>query len=414
MRDKELYTQILGIQRPWKVVKVELDREAHQVEVYLERGKHPPLQCPKCGESCSGYDSLPRRWRHLDTCQFETILIADVPRCDCKKHGVHQIRVPWSDPGSHFTALFEALVIDWLLESTISATARLLGLSWDEVDTIMQHAVVRGRSRKEQEVPTRIGVDETSFRKRHQYVTVVSDLDEGTVEYVSDNHTRQSLDGFFEAFEREQLEQIEAVSMDMWAPYIRSVRDNVPDGNSKICFDKFHVAKHLGDSVDKVRRQENRALVKQGDSRLKGSRYLWLQNPKNISLGRWYAFGALRNSALKTARAWAIKDVAMSLWNYVRRPWAEKAWRRWLSWASRSRLRPMVQVSRTIRRHLDGVLNAVVSKVTNAMAEGINSKIQQVKKRARGFRNRDRFRNAIYFYCGGLDLYPEPCYLSED
>ena len=255
----------------------------------------------------------------------------------------------------------------------------------------MQHAVVRGRSRKEQEVPTRIGVDETSFRKRHQYVTVVSDLDEGTVEYVSDNHTRQSLDGFFEAFEREQLEQIEAVSMDMWAPYIRSVRDNVPDGNSKICFDKFHVAKHLGDSVDKVRRQENRALVKQGDSRLKGSRYLWLQNPKNISLGRWYAFGALRNSALKTARAWAIKDVAMSLWNYVRRPWAEKAWRRWLSWASRSRLRPMVQVSRTIRRHLDGVLNAVVSKVTNAMAEGINSKIQQVKKRARGFRNRDRF-----------------------
>lgn len=413
MRDKELYTQILGIQTPWKVVQVELDREGQQVEVFLERGKHPPLECPKCGEPCSGYDSLPRRWRHLDTCQFQTILVADVPRCNCDKHGVKQIKVPWAEPGSGFTALFEALVIDWLQESNISASARLMGLSWDEVDSIMQRAVRRGRARKEQRMPARLGVDETSFRKRHQYVTVVSDLDEGTVEYVADNHTQQSLDGFFEPYGREQLEQINAVSMDMWPAYIASVRRWVPDGNSKICFDKFHVAKHLGDAVDKVRRQEHKALVKQGDRRLTGSRYLWLQNPKNISVGRWHAFNSLRLSALKTARAWALKDVAMSLWNYVRRPWAEKAWKRWLSWASRCRLKPMVKVARTVRRHLDGILNAVVSKVTNAMAEGINSKIQQVKKNARGFRNRDRFRNAIYFYCGGLDLYPEPCYLGE-
>jgi len=413
MRDKELYTQILGIQKPWKVVKVELDREEQQVEVFLERGKHPPLECPECGEPCSGYDSLPRRWRHLDTCQFQTILVAEVPRCDCDKHGVKQIKVPWSEPGSRFTALFEALAIDWLLEANISSVAVLLGLSWDEVDGIMQRAVQRGKARKEQHLPARLGVDETSYRKRHKYVTVVSDLAAGTVEYVADDRGQRSLDGYFEDFEREQLELIEAVSMDMWAPYIRSVRSHVPGANSKICFDKFHVAKHLGDAVDKVRRQENRALVKQGDERLKGSRYLWLKNPKNISPARWYAFASLRNSALKTARAWAIKDVAMSLWSYVRRPWAERAWKRWLSWACRSKLRPMVEVSRTIRRHFDGVLNAVVSKVTNAMAEGINSKIQQVKKNARGFRNRERFRNAIYFYCGGLDLYPEPCYLGE-
>ena len=413
MRDKELYAQILGIQKPWKVTKVDLDRETQVVEVFLERGKHPPLECPECGEPSSGYDSLPRRWRHLDTCQFQTILIADVPRCDCSKHGVHQIKVPWSEPGSRFTALFEGLVIDWLLESNITAVARLLDMSWDEVDTIMQRSVRRGRGRKVQQLPAHLGVDETSFRKRHKYVTVVSDLDEGTVEYVADEHSQKSLDGFYEQFDREQFEHVDTVSMDMWPAYISSTRRHLPDANSKICFDKFHVAKHLGDAVDKVRRQENKVLMEQGDNQLAGSRFLWLKNPKNISWDRWQAFETLRSSSLKTARAWAIKELAMSLWQYVRRPWAERAWKRWLSWACRCRLSPMAKVARMVRRHLDGILNAVINKVTNAGAEGINSKIQWVKKNARGFRNRERFRNAIYFYFGGLDLYPDSLYLTE-
>ena len=395
-------------------MKVELDTKDRVVEVFLERAKKPPLECPECGEACSGYDSLPRRWRHLDTCQYHTILVAEVPRCDCPKHGVKQIKVPWGEPGSRFTALFEGLVIDWLLESNISAVSRLLELSWDEVDTIMKRAVKRGLARKELNIPTKIGVDETSFQKRHQYVTVVSDLVEGTVEYVADDHSQTSLDGYYEQFKPEELEQLEAVAMDMWSAYINSTEEHVPDAEKKIAFDKFHVSKHLNDGVDKVRRQEHKELHKEGDDRLVGTKYLWLKNPEQMTFESWLSFVHLRDSALKTAEAWAIKELAMSLWGYVRRGWAEKAWKRWMSWASQFHLEPMTRVARMVGRHLDGILNAVVKKVTNAGAEGLNSKIQLIKKNARGFRNRERFKNAIYFYCGGLALYPDTLYMAAD
>ena len=290
----------------------------------------------------------------------------------------------------------------------------MLELSWDEVDTIMKRAVKRGLARKELYLPAKIGVDETSFQKRHQYVTVVSDLVEGTVEYVADDHSQSSLDGFYEQFEPEELEQLETVAMDMWAAYINSTEGHVSDAENKIAFEKFHVSKHLNDGVDKVRRQEHKELHKEGDDRLAGTKYLWLKNPQQMTFEGWLTFIRLRNSALKTADACAIKELAMSLWGYVRRGWAEKAWKRWMSWASQFNLEPMSRVVRMVGRHLDGILNAVVKKVTNAGAEGLNSKIQLIKKNARGFRNRERFKNAIYFYCGGLALYPDSLYTAAE
>jgi transposase len=302
--------------------------------------------------------------------------------------------------------LFEALVIDWLREASLSAVARQLRLSWDEVDGIMARAVRRGLARRQMAPPRRIGVDETSFQKRHEYVTVVTDLDRGVVLYVADNRKEESLDAFFEGLGSGIRETIEVVSMDMWQPYINSTRRHVPDADSKIAFDKFHVAKYLGDAVDQVRRQEHKALRSIGDERLVRTRYYWLENPERMSEDRWIEFQPLRDSTLKTARAWAIKELAMTLWNYLRRGWAEKAWRRWLSWAKRCRLAPVKKVARTIEKHLWGIINAIVLRTTNAAAEGMNSRIQRVKRMACGFRNRARFRNAIYFHCGDLDLYP--------
>ena len=125
MRDKELYTQILGIRSPWQVAEVELSVEAGEVKVYVEQESGAQQRCPKCGEVCAGYDRRRRSWRHLDTCQFKTILIADVPRVTCPQHGVVTVAVPWAEPGSGFTALFEALVIDWLKEATVLACGRM-------------------------------------------------------------------------------------------------------------------------------------------------------------------------------------------------------------------------------------------------------------------------------------------------
>nr|MDA3870607.1 transposase [Gammaproteobacteria bacterium] len=130
-------------------------------------------------------------------------------------------------------------------------------------------------------------------------------------------------------------------------------------------------------------------------------------NPKNMTHKQKTRFKALRDSTLKTARAWAIKELAMSLWHYDSKTWAQKAWTKWMSWAVRSRLEPIKKVARTIKEHLWGILNSIILKVSNGPAEGINSRIKMIKVRSRGFRNKQRFANAIYFHLGGLDLYPE-------
>lgn len=401
------YEQLLGLTRPWRVQEVDLALEKGEVRIRVELGGRPRLRCPHCGSVCPGYDTRERRWRHLDTMQYRTIVIGRVPRVKCPEHGVVHVAVPWAEEGSRLTALFEALVIDWLQEASFAAVARQLRLSWDQAAGIQDRAVRRGLARRDRKPPKRIGVDETSFQKRHEYVTTVNDLDAGVVLYVGDDRKQATLDAFFEDLGEGGCAELEAVAMDMWVPSIASTRAHVPDADRKIVFDKFHVAKHLGHAVDLVRRREHKALRAEGDDRLARTRYQWLQNPDRMSRAQWRAFAPLRHSTLKVARAWAIKELAMGLWGYAKRGWAERMWRRWYRWAIRSRLEPVKHVARMIKKHWEGVINAATTDVTNARSEGINSKIQWIKRQACGFRNRERFRNAIYFHLGGLDLYPK-------
>ena len=407
MRDKDLYAQILGIKRPWQVSDVGLSQSAGEVTIRVEQEPGGKQCCPTCGEDSPGYDSRTRRWRHLDTCQYKTILVADVPRVKCKEHGVVTVSVPWAEPGSGFTAMFEALVIDWLKEASTAAVSRLMNLSWNAIDGIMQRAVERGLARRDAFCAHQIGVDETAFKKRHDYVTIVSDQATGTVLHVGSDRKKATLKGWYDSLTDEQRGAIESVSMDMWPAFINATLECIPGAAEKIAFDKFHVAKYLGEAVDKVRRQEHKALMAVGSDELKGSKYQWLYNPVNMTHAQKIRFKALRESTLKTARAWALKELAMSLWHYVSKTWARKGWEQWMSWAVRSRLEPIKQVARTIKDHLWGILNAVVLKVSNGPAEGLNSRIKMIKIRSRGFRNKQRFANAIYFHLGGLSLYPD-------
>lgn len=407
MRDTDLYERLLGLRAPWHVEDVDFDREAGWVTVKVEASPGAQWCCPECHRPAVGYDHRVRRWRHLDTMQYYTVLEAKVPRVDCPEHGVRSVSVPWAEPGSGYTVLFEALVIDWLHEGSVRAVAGLLGLSWGTVDRIMQRAVERGLTRREALQPVNLSVDETSFRKRHEYVTVVTDADRAQVLYVADERTRASLSGFYDGLSEAQRLGIRSVAMDLWPAYISATEAALPQAREKIAFDKFHVAQYLGKAVDTVRRREHKALLREGDDRLKRSRYDWLRNPHNMSRAQWRHFSALRDSNLKTARAWAMKEFAMNLWHYQSRTWAEKGWQRWIGWTQRCRLEPMKAVGQSVKRHLWGILNAIVLQANNGPAESMNARIQQVKRRACGFRNRERFRNAIYFHCGGLDLYPE-------
>jgi transposase len=302
--------------------------------------------------------------------------------------------------------LFERLAIDGLTAASQKAVGERLGLSWDEIHGIMERAVERGLERRQAEKLPALGVDEKAFRKGQKYFTLVNDLEGGRVLYVAEDRTQVSLDGFWETLTEEQVASIEAVAMDMWDPYIASVREHVVEAGGKIVFGKFHIAKHLGEAVDRVRRRENKTLRAAGDDRLTGTRYDWLRHPAAMEPKDRQEFAALRDSDLKTARAWALKEAAMALYGYVYERPARKHFRWWHGWAVRSRLQPMIETARMLKRRLEKILTYLRHRVTNAASESINSKIQWVKYTARGFRNKRNFQTAIYFHCGGLDMAP--------
>ncbi len=407
MKDKELYEQILGISSPWRVERVELNVETRGVDVYLEHCSKTKFMCPKCGIECSLYDhSEERIWRHLDSCQFHTFIHASPPRVKCKNDGVRQITLPFAEPNSRFTMLFERLVIDVLSHCDVDGARAILDISWDEAWHIMDKAVKRGLEKRGSVVPEFIGVDEKAVAKGHKYVTVVSDVKASTVVDVIDDRKHESLDTFFEKLEKDQLEEVSAVSMDMWDPYILSVKTHLDNPDEKIVFDRYHIMKIMGMGVDSVRKQESRALFKIGDKTLAGSKYLWLYSQENLPEKHQERFSTLKALDLKTSRAWAIKENLRLFWKQSSKTQGLEHFKRWYFWATHSKLEPIIKVAKTLKRHLDGMITYFHFKITNAHAEGLNSRIQAIKVKGRGYRNQEHFKTAILFHLGGLDLYP--------
>ena len=229
----------------------------------------------------------------------------------------------------------------------------------------------------------------------------------GTVEYIADERRQSSLDGYFDQFSAEQLAGIEAVAMDMWEPYANSVRAHLEDADNKIVFDKFHIMELHGQSCR--HRAQTGEPCPHGHRRQVPHR---LQVPVALLGGESPRpppgrFDVLRDGDLKTSRAWAIKENLRFFWEYRRRGWAEKHWKSWYFWATHSRLEPVIEVARTFQRHLDGLFSFFDHRITSAGAEGLNSRIQAIRVSARGYRNREHFKTAIYFHLGGLDLYPQ-------
>jgi transposase len=408
MQDVEFYQQILGLRDPWRVNRVELDTGKLQVDVYLEHAAGCRFACPECGRELAVYDHVPdRRWRHLDTCQFETIMHARIPRVACPEHGVKQAHVPWAEPGSRFTALFERFAIEVLQNcQTVKGACAILNLTWDRGWSILERAVKRGQKRKQPTVSARIGIDEKAFRKGHNYMTVVCDIDRSTVEHVSEGRTKASVQEFFDSRTKKQLAGIEAVAMDMHEPYIQATKEALPLAEEKIVHDRFHIMQHATEAVDKVRRREHRDLMRAGDDSLKGSKYVWIKSQENLTDNQRSVLESMHLN-LKTSRAWAMKEMLRDLWNHDDVPSAKTFFEGWYSWAIRSRLEPMKKVARMIKKRLGNVVSYCRHFITNAVAEGLNSKIMAIKRRAGGFRNPDNFKTAIYFYCGGLSLYPQ-------
>jgi len=407
VKDTELYRHLLGIEKPWTVARVDLAVKEQRVDVFVEHKEGEAFTCPECSRKLGVYDHAEERtWRHLDSCQFETMLRARIPRVQCPEHGVRQASVPWAEPRSRFTRLFERFAIDVLLETDVAGAAKILGISWDEAHHLMQRAVARGRARKPRGLARRIGIDEKAIAKGHRYLTIVSDIDRGTVEFLDEGRTKQSLFSYLAPYTVLEVAGIEAIAMDMWLPYFETAIRWIPFAADKIVFDRYHVVQHMNHAVDQVRRAESKALALEGDPTLKGTRYLWLYGKENVPDSRAEQFSSLQSMKLKTARAWAIKEMLRELWDCPDRSDAEAFHSRWHAWAARARLPAVFKVAKMVKSHLHNILTYYAHGITNAVSEGLNSAIQTIKKRAGGYRNVENFKTAIYFHCGGLDLYP--------
>ena len=407
MQDAEqIYSQLLELKYPWKVDRVSLDPKEKIVEVHILHDRGAKLPCPECRKECMVYDHLGERvWRDLDSIGFRTFIHAKPPRIQCHEHGIREAIMPLSERRSRFTLRFESRSIRMLQNMDIYNFTQIMGISWNQAWNIIDHAVKRGMSRKSSR-PRVIGVDDKAYRKGHKYITLVMDMEKDGVDFIAMDRKKSSLDRYYESLSESDLSGISAVSMDMWDPYISSTLEHVPGAHGKIVFDRFHVMRHVNEAVDTVRKEENRELAKKGIMDLKGSRYIWLYSSENLPEKYRERYNSLKNSDLRTGRAYSMKENIRGLWNLASLDEARDYWNRWYSWIVHSSMDAMKKVARMMRMHIDKILNYFTHRITNAKAEGINSKIALIEKMAYGFRNRRHLMTAIYFKCGKLDLFP--------
>lgn len=408
MQDKELYQVILGLDSPWTVSEIELDTDDGEIRVQVDHPRGTKFRCPDCEQELPCYDHAEeRRWRHLDSCQFQTFLLARVPRVKCPEHGVKNVAVPWAEKSSRFTILFERFAIDLLLATqTVTGAMGILRTSWDETWYFVQRAVRRGQARKQTKLLPRIGIDEKAFAKGHDYVTLLYDLDHSTVEAISDGHDTDSGLACFSQLLPEQIAAVEAVAMDMSPAYVKAAKQALPLAEGKIVHDRFHVMQLATKAVDKVRRGEHRELLQKDDNRLAKTKYLWLKNQENLSEKQQALLEETFTLQLETGKAWAYKELLRDLWNHADAAAATAYFKDWYRRVIHTKLKPLKKVAKTIQERLANVVSYCTHGITNGVAEGLNSKIMAIKRRVGGYRNRENFKTAIYFYCGGLSLYP--------
>ena len=405
MDTSNLFTVALNLGNPWSVSKVDFipatdnptQMELHIWVSYPDSTKFP---CPTegCGEMCPQHDYEERVWRHLNFFQHKTFIHAKLPRVRCKNHGVSTVDVPWARKGSGFTLLFEAWVIELAKHLPVDVIAKMVGEHdtrlWRFIKKYTEEARVLG----DQSGVNKIGMDETST-KGQNYVTVVADLEAHRVIYVTEGKDSTTVNRFVEDFQTHggRPDDIQIVTCDMALGFRKGINDNFK--NSTTIIDKFHVIKHVNDAVDATRKAEVKT-----NSELSRTKYIWLKNDENLSDRQRAQKESLCKKHLKTARAYSMRVELQDIYSSCEtRQDSEPRMKKLCSWMMHSRLPEMKKFCGTLKSHWDEILNYFDNKYTNATLEGINSIIQNIKRRARGFRNEEYFKTMIYLVCGDLD-----------
>ena len=414
-----LFTTALGLQAPWEVSKVELDTSKRRIDFEVKYTTKR-ADCPGCGQVEQGiHDRISRSWRHLDFFQFEAWLHADVPRVQCTGCGkTTQMAVPWAKEGSGFTLLFEALALSLAQELPVAQTARQMRVGSKRLWRRLAHYVGLARAQDDMHDVTHVGIDETSVKRGHEYITVVHDLARKRLLFATPGRDHHTLEAFAQDLLAHggDVRNIKHACIDMSAAYTKGLAQSLP--HAQISYDRFHVVALANTAMDEVRRQEMRTSIQtvretNGFQDKKTLRQLFWgmrKNPSQWTHGQISAMHWLQRSTLKSARAWRLKQglrlVYSQAVNANSEEFAKQALIKWLSWAKRSRLEPFKRLAATIRSHFDGVVRGMLDGRSNAYVEAMNGLLQQTKIAARGFRNIGNFITIAYLLMSKLKHLP--------
>ena len=391
----------LGLIPPWQVESCEFDPERKRIDIMINFRHGGTFVCPECGkEELKAYDTELKSWRHLNFFQHEAYLTGRVPRVKCSQCGIRVVDVPWSRSGSGFTLLFEAIIMTLAKAMPVKTIGSFVNEHDTKLWRIIHHYVDKGRSEADYSQVKKVGFDETSSKRGHNYVSLFVDLKGPRVLFATEGKDSSTVERFKQNLieHKGSAENIGQMCCDMSPAFIKGVREQFP--KAKLTFDKFHIMKIINEAVDEVRRQEQKDRPE-----LAKSRYIWLKNPDNLKQSQINTLEKLtvRKLNLKTSRAYHIRLNFQELFNQSPET-AEAFLKKWYFWATHSRLEPMKDAAYTIRRHWDGVLHWFKSQMNNGILEGINSLIQAAKAKARGYRTTKNLIAMIYLIGGKFNF----------
>jgi len=400
MDEYSLFTVALGLEKPWEVVDIKFSKDEGRLDLKLDFHKGATFPCPSCEEDrCSVHDTKERTWRHLNFFQYETYLHARVPRVRCGRCGIKQVEVSWARAGSGFSLLFELLVLQLSREMSVAGVGALVGEHMNRIWRILEHYVERARRRVDLSSFHVLGIDEFSVRKGHEYMTSFSDIDASRVIFTGESRRKEVIEEFADDMKERgyDLRRIDLICCDMWDPYLNGISKHIP--RATVVFDRFHIMKQMNKAIEKVRWAEQKT-----NEDLKKTRFIWLKNPKNLTEKQADQLTELKKLDLKTARAYQIKLALSRFWEIKEPNESEHYLKKWYFWATHSRLDPVIEVARGIKRYWQGVLNYTHSRITNGVVEGLNSKIKTAMKRAYGFKQTQYLRTIVYLVVGKLSF----------
>lgn len=402
----EIFSLALGLSRPWFVEKIKFENttEGKELHIYLsfERGFKFKGED---GNSYTAHDTVERTWQHLNFFQHKCYLHGRVPKIVDDSGKTTTQSVPWARKGSGFTLLFEAysmLLIE--NEMPVNKAAKIVGVYPNRIWRVFSYWIEKAHVSDEVTEITKVGFDETSSKKGHNYVTTCVDLDKRRVLFASSGKGSDNIKDSVNYLKSKSVDttSIDQVCIDMSPSFISGCTEHLPDAS--ITFDKFHVVKEVNKAMDELRK-----LERKGNDMLKGHKYTFLKNKLTPQIK--HERDLLMEYYPKLGEGYRLVEMFRDFWDIKEREEAESYLAFWCDLATDSKIKPFVKAASTIKAHWSGVINYIESKINNGILEGLNSKIQLAKKRARGYRNINNFINMIYFTCGKLK-FDYPLYLT--